>query len=140
MGVRSVRASRWRGLIAPLGLGAAAAAAFAYVGSVDPNEAGHYPTCPFLATTGLLCPGCGGLRMTHAIAHGQFGEAASKNLLAFVMIPVVLYLWGLWVVAAWRGTEVRTRLSHRWLIMGFVGTIAVFWVLRNLPFGGFLAP
>jgi hypothetical protein len=127
-------------LAAPVGLAAAGVAAFVYVGVVDPNEAGHYPTCPFLAMTGLYCPGCGGLRMTHAIARGDLGEAASRNLLAFVMIPVVGYLWGLWVLASWRGTEVRTRLSNRWPIMGLVGAIVAFLVLRNLPFAEFLAP
>ena len=49
-------------LAAPAGVLAAVAAAFAYVGTVDPNEPGHYPVCPLLRFTGLYCPGCGGLR------------------------------------------------------------------------------
>jgi hypothetical protein len=134
------RTSRVRELAAPLGLMAAGLGALAYVGSVDPNEAGHYPTCPFLATTGWFCPGCGGLRMAHAIAHGRLGEAASRNLLAFTLIPVAAYLWGLWVVSAWRGTPVRTRLGARWPIFTLVAAIVVFWVVRNLPFGAWLAP
>ncbi len=31
-------------------------AAFAYVGTVDPNAPGHYPVCPLLHYTGLYCP------------------------------------------------------------------------------------
>ena len=37
--------------------GRSRAAAVGYVAAVDPNESGHYPTCPFLAVTGLLLPG-----------------------------------------------------------------------------------
>ena len=47
---------------APVGAAGLALAATAYVGLVDPNESGHYPTCPFLALTGRFCPGCGSLR------------------------------------------------------------------------------
>ena len=36
----------------PLGVAALAAAAVGVVAAVDPNEAGHYPTCPFLSLTG----------------------------------------------------------------------------------------
>lgn len=139
MGVEVVR-TRWKAVTAPLGVAAGGLAGLVYVGNVDPNEAGHYPTCPFLMMTGLLCPGCGGLRMTHAIANGRLGEAAQRNLLLFAMIPVVGYLWGLWLVSAARGAPIRTRLSNRWLIFGFAGLIAVFWVVRNLPFAQWLAP
>ena len=31
------------------------------VAVLDPNEPGHYPTCPFLRLTGLGVPGCGSL-------------------------------------------------------------------------------
>lgn len=41
-----------RGLRAPAGVLVAAAAVVAFVAVVDPNEQGHYPTCPFLALTG----------------------------------------------------------------------------------------
>ncbi|MFD0477703.1 DUF2752 domain-containing protein [Nonomuraea thailandensis] len=60
---------RVKGLLAPLGVAAAAGAVFAVVGVIDPNEPGHYPTCPFLWATGLYCPGCGTLRTVHALAH-----------------------------------------------------------------------
>ncbi|MGW5120324.1 DUF2752 domain-containing protein, partial [Streptomyces noursei] len=49
-----------RRLAAPVGTLAAVTAAFAWVGAVDPNEPGHYPVCPLLHLTGLLCPACGG--------------------------------------------------------------------------------
>ncbi|WP_344453543.1 DUF2752 domain-containing protein [Actinocorallia aurantiaca] len=132
--------SRWRALAAPLGVLAAGVAGVAVVGLVSPYEAGHYPVCPFLGITGWYCPGCGGLRMTYDLAHGRIAQAFSRNALVFVMVPVAAYLWGLWTVASWRGTAVRTRLGSRVAIVALTGSILVFWVLRNLPFGRALAP
>ncbi|ROO84005.1 uncharacterized protein DUF2752 [Actinocorallia herbida] len=137
MGAQGVRG---RAVAVPLALLAVGAAAVAYVGAVDPNEAGHYPVCPFLALTGLACPGCGGLRMTHALVHGRIAEAVGLNALAFALIPVTAYLWVLWTVASVRGTPVRTGLGNRWAIFALTGAILVFWVVRNLPFGQALAP
>ncbi len=127
-------------MAAPLGVLAAGAAGAAFVGMVSPYEAGHYPVCPFLAVTGLSCPGCGGLRMTYELAHGRLAEAFSKNALVFLLLPVGGYLWGLWTVASWRGVPVRTRLGSRVAIVALTGSILVFWVLRNLPQGRVLAP
>ena len=131
---------RWRRLAAPLGMLAAGAAGAAFVGTVSPYEEGHYPLCPFLGLTGLYCPGCGGLRMTYELAHGRLAEAFSKNALVFLLLPVGGYLWGLWTAASWRGAPVRTRLGSRAAIAVLTGSILVFWVVRNLPFGRALAP
>ncbi|MZE81217.1 DUF2752 domain-containing protein, partial [Streptomyces sp. SID5475] len=60
-----------RPLAAPAGALAAGAAALGCVGAVDPGVPGRYPVCPLFHTTGLLCPGCGGLRGAHALARGD---------------------------------------------------------------------
>jgi Protein of unknown function (DUF2752) len=124
----------------PLGVLAGAAAAVAYVGVVDPNRAGHYPTCPFLALTGYYCPGCGSLRMIHALVHGHVAEGFGKNPLAFLMIPVVGYLWVRWAVCTARGRPVTSPLFRMWVIWVFIAVMIVYWVVRNLPFGSALAP
>ena len=46
---------------------------------LDPNQAGNYPTCPWLALTGTFCPGCGTLRATHALSEGHLVEALQRN-------------------------------------------------------------
>ena len=71
---RRRRGDRCRGGAAavPAGVLAAVAGAFAYVGTVDPNEPGHYPVCPLLRLTGVYCPGCGGLRSAYAFVHGDW--------------------------------------------------------------------
>ncbi|MGW5848590.1 DUF2752 domain-containing protein [Streptomyces sp. NPDC055254] len=136
----AVRASRARRLAAPALTLAGAVAAFAYVGAVDPNEPGHYPVCPLLRLTGILCPGCGGLRSAHAFAHGDLLAALGANALAVIGYFAFAGFTALWLVRAYRGGAVP-RLALRppyWWALAVVA--AVFAVVRNLSFGSALAP
>ncbi|MEU1212348.1 DUF2752 domain-containing protein [Streptomyces sp. NPDC005791] len=131
--------SRIRRLAVPVGVMAAVVGAFGYVAAVDPNEPGHYPVCPMLRFTGLLCPGCGGLRSAHAFAHGDLATALGSNALAVVGFAVFAVVWLLWTVRASRGTPLRIGVAPRyWWGVGAV--LLVFSVVRNLPFGSALAP
>jgi Protein of unknown function (DUF2752) len=131
---------RLKGLLAPLGVAAATGAVFTVVGMVNPNEPGHYPTCPFLAVTGLYCPGCGTLRTIHALAHLDPVAALGLNPLAVATIPFLLFWWGRWVVRTVQDRPRRTTLAHPAWLWVFLGVVLVYWVVRNLPFGAFLAP
>ncbi|MEU4510331.1 DUF2752 domain-containing protein [Nonomuraea wenchangensis] len=131
---------RIKDLLAPLGVAAGTGAVFALVGAVDPNEPGHYPTCPFLALTGLYCPGCGTLRSIHALAHLDPVAALGLNPLMVAMIPFLLFWWGRWVVRALQGRPRRTTLAHPAWLWAFLAIVVVYWIVRNLPFGAFLAP
>lgn len=95
---------RSRRLVAPLAVGALTVCAAAYVGLVDPNEPGHYPLCPTKALTGLDCPGCGGLRATHALVTGDLVGALDHNaFVVLVVIPLAVVAWVAWLVRCWRG-------------------------------------
>jgi len=131
--------SRPRRLATPLGILAAVAGAFAYVGTVDPNEPGHYPVCPLLKLTGVFCPGCGGLRSAHAFIHGDLGAALSANAVATAGYVLFAAVWVLWLVRAWRGRPLRIGLAPAWWwVVGAL--LLIFTVVRNLPFGSALAP
>lgn len=138
--LQDAKAGRARRLAAPAGVLAALAGAVTYVGMVDPNESGHYPTCPLLFLTGLYCPGCGGLRMVHGLATGRPVEAFGMNPLAFLLIPVAAYLWIRWVVCCARGEPMGSRLFGARVIGAFGAILVVYWVVRNLPVGQALAP
>lgn len=126
-------------IAAPVGTLAAVGAAFLYVGTVDPNEPGHYPACPMLRLTGLYCPGCGGLRSAHALAHGDIATALASNAAAVTAIAVFAGFWIFWVLCAARGRPVALRLVP-WQLWS-VGALALaFTIVRNLPFGSALAP
>lgn len=129
----------WRRLAVPAGLFAAVAAAFAYVGAVDPARPGHYPVCPLFRLTGLYCPGCGGLRSAHAFVHGDLLAALRDNAPAVAGYLGFAALWAVWVVRAARGRPLRIDLTPaRLWAVGAV--LLVFTVVRNLPFGGWLHP
>ena len=54
-----------------------------------PTTRPRYPQCPLKALTGIDCPGCGGLRATHALLHGDILGAADHNLLALILLPLM---------------------------------------------------
>ncbi|MFF1255777.1 MULTISPECIES: DUF2752 domain-containing protein [unclassified Streptomyces] len=128
-----------RRLAVPAGVLAAVGAGFAYVGSVDPNEPGHYPVCPLLHYTGIYCPGCGGLRSAHALVHGDLMAALGDNALAVAGYALFAVLWVVWAVRVARGLPIRIDLGrpHLWAVGSVV---LVFTVVRNLPPGGWLHP
>jgi uncharacterized protein DUF2752 len=123
----------------PVGAAAGAAAAFAVVALVDPNQPGHYPTCPFLWLTGYDCPGCGSLRAMHALSRGDLGTAVGLNGLTMAVLPVLAFIWLRWARRSWAGAP-RPRLAHPAYLWAFLAVVVAFGVVRNLPFGAALAP
>lgn len=86
-------ATRRAPLYVTLGTGALFAAALAYIGTADPHRPGFFaPPCPFKHVTGWDCPGCGGLRMTHDLLHGDLAAAFTDNAFILVGLPL-LALW-----------------------------------------------
>ena len=128
-------------MVAPLVLVGGLAVSTVYIALVDPNEPGHYPLCPTKALAGLDCPGCGGLRATHDLANGDIMGAFGHNALWVIAVPFVLFLLGRTLYFAWTGkrpapTPERTA---RWSMIALTALVVIFTVLRNLPFGAFLA-
>ncbi|MGV9254793.1 DUF2752 domain-containing protein [Streptomyces sp. NPDC003697] len=128
-----------RRLAVPGAVLAAVAGAFAYVGTVDPGEPGHYPACPLLRYTGLYCPGCGGLRSAHAVVHGDVLAALRDNAPAVAGYAAFAVLWTVWVIHAARGRPLRAE-PHPALLWSLGAALLAFSVVRNLPFGGWLRP
>lgn len=126
-------------LALPAAVGAAALAAATTVAVIDPNEAGHYPTCPFLMLTGLQCPGCGTLRAVHALTRGDVLTAIDLNVLTVAMLPVLVWAWFAWFRYRAGARPAMPTLTPT---AGYAVAIAVpvFWVARNLPWFGALAP
>jgi hypothetical protein len=111
----------------------------AVVAAVDPHTAGRYPTCPFHAVTGLWCPGCGGLRAVHDLAHGHLVTALHENALVVLLAPA-LVVW--WLIARMRRTDgrpVTLVLSPRGTLV-IAALLAVFAIVRNVALGAALAP
>lgn len=133
--------SRWRRLRPAVVLAGAVVALSVALHFRDPHESGSWGFCPWLVMTGTYCPGCGGLRAVNDLTRGDLAAAASSNLLFVSSIPVLTGLWARSVSQRWRG--VRKPLPRGPLTVALtVGVVltVLFWVSRNLPFGGWLAP
>lgn len=110
-----------------LATAAVGAAALTYIGVVDPHRPGAvFPFCPFKLLTGLDCPACGGLRMTHDVLHGNLPAAVMDNAFLLAGLPL-LALWSLW---RWRrGQQIVTTP-----VLVVAGLAALGWtIVRNLP-------
>jgi len=118
-------------------MAAAGAALFLF----NPAQHGFYPFCLFYRSTGLLCPGCGGLRAIHQLLHGHLSAAFRFNALFVCSLPFFAWFGARHLLAKIRGDArpVLVRPLRLWL--GFV-VLVVFGILRNLPFAhaAWLAP
>ena len=136
---QDVGAGRLGMLARPLASAAVAGAAVLTVALVDPNEAGHYPTCPFLALTGLYCPGCGSLRAVHALTNGDLTTAVGLNVLTVLAVVTLSVMWARWAQRSWTGSPRRAVLPAVY-IWSLLAVVLAFAVLRNIPLGAALAP
>ncbi|MGH3384614.1 MAG: DUF2752 domain-containing protein [Nocardioidaceae bacterium] len=141
----SLRADRWSRLALPLLSGAAVLAAVAVLHVRDPHASGSYGICPWLAVTGTYCPACGGLRAVHDLSHGDVGAALSSNLLVVaIVLPALVVGWLAWTRSRWPGRPLGTWVARpfpgRQTAWAAAAVVLAFWVVRNLPFGSWLAP
>jgi uncharacterized protein DUF2752 len=139
-GTRAAGGAAVRRLLGPGAVLGAAAAVVALLAAVDPHEPGHYPVCPFLWLTGLYCPGCGTLRMINELVSGRPAAAFGRNPLVFLLLPLLGYLWVRWTVLSARGAAMNSTLLRPRVCYALTAVIAVYGVVRNLPFAAALAP
>lgn len=94
-----------------------------------------WPRCPIYSLTGIYCPGCGGLRATWDLLHGNIQAAVNQNALIFA-IPLFV-LTGF--VVQWDAK----KTGRKWptiVLLAVTAVVAIgFTWLRNLP-GSWLAP
>jgi len=132
--------SGWRALGVPTLVAGVSVAAVALVHFHDPHAQGSYGICPFYALTGWWCPGCGGLRAMHNLTEGRILDSVHSNIFLLPLILGFTLWWGDWVVRRWRGRPARPFAMSRTTLAIVLTLLAVFTVLRNTPWGAWLAP
>ena len=84
----------------------------AAVVTCDPTTTWWFPSCPFHALTGWLCPLCGSLRAVHALMLGA-------PVTAFAFNPLIVLGFGAWLVARERTTTFCFSGRGLALLVGF---------------------
>lgn len=96
---------------------------------VDPNQSTLFPICPFFYFTGMYCPGCGSLRSTHSLLHGEFLNALNYNALFVLSVPFVLLflVTDLWHIKRLQGFYANPAFPRVALLL-----IVAYWIARNI--------
>lgn len=126
---RHVILLRWFGVI----LAGAVVLVVLYLFS--PTQYPLYPRCMFNVITGLDCPGCGALRATHRLLHGDVAGAFRFNPLLLILLPFIGLNCVAQLVRQLTGRRLFGVFRHPFWIWLLLGAVVVFWVARNLPFG-----
>jgi flagellar biosynthesis protein FliR len=98
----------------------------------DPAKLHYYPPCLFQSVTGLLCPGCGGMRGTHQLLHLHFLDAFNYNPLVYISTPVIIYSI-IYYFALLVFKKHLPKVPVNGVTVSIAsGLVALFWILRNL--------
>ncbi|MDZ4815150.1 MAG: DUF2752 domain-containing protein [Verrucomicrobiota bacterium] len=105
-----------------------AACVFYVIFVYPPANHSFYPKCKLYEFTGVLCPGCGGLRGTYYLSHGQLGAAAQSNL---ILVGSLFLLPTFGAIVWLRKRPFSPALTKR-LLMVVVVFVVGYTLLRNI--------
>ena len=132
--------TRRQALRSPALVGAVGLTAAGLLHFHDPHDSGAYGFCPFLLITGQPCPGCGGLRAINDLTRFEFGAAVSSNVLAVALVIVLAAAYVLWVARRWQGKDKPMIVLSSKAGIAVMVLLVVFGIVRNTPWGSWLAP
>lgn len=122
--IRRLKGFFWAGLVL---IGICAAVLYAF----NPAQHSFYPYCVLYRSTGLLCAGCGSLRASHSLLHGDLRTAFALNPLFVLALPLLLVPVVRWILrAAGYSSPVTTR---PWWIWIGAAILVLYTVARNVP-------
>jgi hypothetical protein len=104
----------------------------------DPARNGFYPRCLLYVSTGIYCPGCGGLRAAHSLVHGHVLAAMHFNALFVLSIPFACVYGARQLSAMMAGRRPVPILTHSLPIIVLIVVVILFTVLRNIPAAPFI--
>jgi hypothetical protein len=116
----------------------AVAAATVVLFLFDPSRNGFYPRCLLYVSTGIYCPGCGGLRAVHSLVHGDVLAALHFNALFVLSIPFVCVYGVRQFSAMMAGRRPPQLLTNSLAIKILVSVVVLFTILRNIPMAPFM--
>ncbi|MCP2252674.1 Protein of unknown function (DUF2752) [Prauserella aidingensis] len=136
----SARQGRLRRMGPPAAVAALVVGASCAVLWAEPTTpGGPIPVCPTKALFGVVCPGCGALRMLSSLLQGDVGAAVRYNAVALVASGLLLWSLVAWTAGRWRGSRVRSWQDLRFAPVTAGVVIALWLVVRNIPVSPFSA-
>ena len=130
------RHQRRRRMLPVVATGIAAIVGSLYLRAVDPNVPGHYPGCPSQMLLGVDCPGCGGMRGTYDLLHGDIAGMLDDNILLVVAVPLAIVAFAVWAFRSWTGRRPQVspaqQAQRSRMMLGALIVVLVFGVVRNL--------
>lgn len=125
---------------APLTVAVGAVLGCVVVWMGDPTTpGGPLPVCPTKLLLGIDCPGCGSLRMLYCVLHGDVAGAAGFNALGLVALALLVWAYLVWTYGRLTGRQIRSWQHHRWSAAVTLALVAMWFVVRNVPFEPFTA-
>lgn len=100
----------------------------------NPEESSIYPTCRFLEHSGYKCGGCGILRSTHALLHGEWLLAARYHVLWVAAFPLSILCLFWHTAAVLRGKPwqvIEFFRAHPSVLLAAGLPALLFLLLRN---------
>jgi len=99
-----------------------------------PEEYKFYPKCFIYVLTGYQCSGCGNLRASHAILHGDFRTAWTYNPSIFFLAPYLLtgLVLQVFTSKSEKAYKIFSILYHRYALLSILFLMILFMILRNI--------
>ncbi len=101
---------------------------------INPAASGVFPDCPSRVFFGIDCPGCGGLRGTYSLLHGDISSTINHNALLLGVYPMLVALWFLWILRVWKQRDLFAvfRPYSRVLVSVSLFVLIGFTFVRNM--------
>jgi len=96
----------------------------------NPAQFSFYPFCVFHRLTGWYCPGCGSLRASYQLLHGNLLAAFHYNALAVIAVPCV----GVFCLLHRKDpSKYNAILYSSQFVKAIFVIFIIYTILRNLP-------
>jgi hypothetical protein len=101
---------------------------------INPTVGGVFPDCPSRVFFGVDCPGCGGLRGTYSLLHGDLPSVINHNALLLGVYPMLIAVWFSWVLRVWKQRELFAIFRPYSRVIAGAGFFILigFTVVRNM--------
>lgn len=108
--------------------------------AADPTTPGGMsPPCPTKALFGIVCPGCGSARMVYSLLHADLAKALAYNAVGVVVVVLLIWSFLAWTLRRTSGRHLPRWEHWRWAPVTVGVVIAIWFIIRNLPFAPFTA-